>query len=386
MFAEIEAKWEAEEKAAAAAAGEPEAEPEPTPYESAFAAWEAALALEGVPMSADDMLRQWPTMLVRSPAGMPTVMAVLRAAVPDANAVVAASPSLLAASPLQLQTRLVQLHLAAEGELPGMLAAEPRLLTRPPHAILSNLRAVRALSRSSREFRSFLRTDPEALCARPGKVRAGAAAATRAVRRALPSGVDPAAVIAAKPQLALVRGSWLAQRWRGLCAEAEAVDEWQRQLDSLVAAAAGEGPVETVEGGVPSAPAWIHASTDPKALGIVAEEEDAAADADGDGDEPVLSEAEHRSRRAYSALGEALLMKPWRVQRLQYLVEAEGPEGAGAVSLIGALTVQLEQFLEAYPGFEEWLQEREAAAEEEDRWQRRQGRHGGDGGDFDPVA
>ena len=61
-----------------------------------------------------------------------------------------------------------------------------------------------------------------------------------------------------------------------------------------------------------------------------------------------------RGRTAYSALSEALWMRPWRIQRLEYMAE-QVPEEASRVSFVSAMAVTLEQFEERYPEFNDWV-------------------------------
>jgi hypothetical protein len=357
-------------------------------FEENFADWADMLKKEDVHLTAGDLLLLWPGMLTRIPVNMGTTLAILRAALPqdgsvDIQQVIKKAPRILGTNPVELQKRLVKLQLATEGELQHMIPGAPMVLTLPLDGVYGNLRLVKEHSRSSREYKSFLHTSPSAI-ARPVKYLQTAASVIRKhLKEVLPPGVDPVEVIKAKPQLLLVRGTWLAQRWEAIEEAVQLLDEWKEEFNSLIEDARAMSSahdttsssttttssplLERVGDGSdaipsPPAPEWATKDLDPRSLGVLAQQQEQKAqessqefnENEENGSSGDQNEILMKGRIAYSALGEALWMRPWRIQRLEYMAE-QFPEEATTVSFISAMAVTLEQFEERYPEFSEWV-------------------------------
>ncbi|KAG7672345.1 hypothetical protein NADE_001842 [Nannochloris sp. 'desiccata'] len=386
---------------------------QPQLFEKLFSEWADALEKEDVHLTAADLLQRWPRMLTRQPFKLGTTLAVLRAALPedgsaDVQDLIEKAPRILGIAPLEMQKRLLKLHLATEGEIQRMLVYNPLLLTHSLDNIFSNLRLVREHSRSAREFKSFLYTSPLAI-GRPPRILQKSASIVRAsLEKVLPHGVDAVEVIKAKPQLLLVKSAWLVQRWESIEDAVQLMDEWKEEFRNLVKDCAdmpsstndsttsfsstlsslfermGDGTDDIPS---PSPPEWIHKDMDPHSLGVHSEKsrpkmkeiweldedtrEESADNHDTvENEEGATIEAVRKGRKAYSALGEALWMRPWRIQRLEYMAE-QAPEEAARVSFVSAMAVTLEQFEERFPEFYDWVKGKQ---EESDYYQQREGK------------
>jgi hypothetical protein len=362
------------------------------PFEQLFSEWAKALKKEDVHLTAEDLLSYWPQMLTRPPKKLGTTLAVLRAALPegtDIQCLLENSPRILGTAPLVLQNRLIKLQLATDGELQRMIVQAPSILTIPLDSVFANLRLVREHSRSAREYKSFLYTSASAIVRPPRYLQQASTAVRRGLERVIPDTMDAVELIKAKPQLLLVRGSWLGQRWRAIEEAVCLVDEWKEELENLIKDASsmpssrtrtssttndpltilferlGDGSDDIPS---PPPPDWIHKDMDPHSLGVNAhqqstkvkeiwelDEDSDDLDDNNEGEEGILPpQVVLKGRKAYSALGEALWMRPWRIQRLEYMAE-QVPEEATQVSFISAMAVTLEQFEERFPEFHDWV-------------------------------
>lgn len=381
---------------------------QPTLFESRFEAWKEAIATvqqdaqeqeDVLPIDiAEGMLHTWPTMLTITHPSATTIasnLAILKAAFAGDDDdtyeydqqfdeyqsfhttpasmvldVITRFPKILGVPSLELQKRIVKLHLATEGALPRLLHSTPKVLVANIDHILANLRLIRSYSRTGREFQSFLTTNPSILLYPSRKLSTSARHALEALRSVVPPGVDAWHIICAKPQLLLVRGSWMRERWGGLEEAIVSVPAWKEQMgDMIQQAKSWSSSVYASTHPVTTAPSWVTgSSTDPKVLGIgsfitqepinthdTIEHEESSNDSSGG-----------LSRRAYSALGEALHMKPWRLQRLEYLKETLSEEEIGKIGFVAALAVTLDQFQQRFPEFEGWVEEKRGWVEEDD--------------------
>jgi hypothetical protein len=368
---------------------------QPQLFEKLFSEWTDALEKEDVHLTAADLLRLWPRMLTRQPFKLGTTLAVLRAALPedgsaDVQDLIKKAPRILGIAPLEMQKRLLKLHLATEGELQRMLVYDPMLLTHSLDSIFSNLRLVREHSRSAREFKSFLYTSPLAIGRPPKFLQKSASKVRESLKKVLPHSVEAVEVIKAKPQLLLVRSAWLGELWEAIEDAVQLMNEWKEELKKLVDDCAGM-PARSKDGtttsslsslfermgdgtdDIPSLPSpeWIQKDMDPHSLGVHLEQskpkineiweldDDAREESTENKDtveneDDATFEAVRKGHKAYSALGEALWMRPWRIQRLEYMAE-QAPEEAARVSFVSAMAVTLEQFEERFPEFHDWV-------------------------------
>ena len=371
-------------------------------FEVVFSRWQAALKREpSIEFRAEQLLLRWPLMLSRQPTEVGATLAVLSGALPRGTNITQMLydvPQLIGIPPMALQHRLVSLQIATEGGLQQLLVACPRLMTFDLSSIFSNLRLIREYSRSSREFRSFLYVNPDALV-RPKHFLAGAATAVLYRLRSVlqPLGIDAVQVVKAKPHLLLVRASWLPQRWDVLYEMTQSVPHWQEEMEGLIKdAAAGSTLLNSSSNSSGSSsdsaarasgstvdkfnsekrssvqpPAWVEdADLDPHSLGLnrenpkernknslssseVTDTDSATFEKEGNNDDVGDADILHKAHVAFSALGEALYMRPWRIERLQYLA-AEAPEEAANVSFVSVMAVNLDTFQQRFPGFDDW--------------------------------
>jgi hypothetical protein len=361
------------------------------PFEKLFSDWQIALKKEDVHLTASDLLQRWPGMLTRPPTNLGTRLAILRAALPedagvDVQDLIRRAPMILGIAPLEMQKRLLKLQLVTEGEIQHMLVSCPMLLANSLDDIFSNLRLVREYSRSAREFKSFLHTSASAIEHRPSYLQNVVASTRRALAQVLPPGIDAVELIKAKPQLLLIRNAWYRQRWEAIEDAVQLVDEWKEECKSLLQHCAAmparfkdtllsssfSSPGDFLSPLPP--PEWIHKDMDPKSLGVNLNQpkpvlqdiweldtrstDDNLNDTVENEDDDATIEAVRNGCKAYSALGEALWMNPWRIQRLEYMAE-QVPIEAARVSFVSAMAVTLEQFEERFPEFHDWVKSKQ---------------------------
>jgi len=384
-------------------------------FQQLFSDWEYALKKEDVHLTAADLLHRWPCMLTRQPFKLVeegekkeskkimilgTTLATLRAALPedgsaDIQDLIRKAPMILGVAPLEMQKRLVKLQFATEREAGRMLVSYPMLLTNPLDDIFSNLRLVREYSRSPREFKSFLYTSAAAVGKRPFHLLKYSIKIRRVLERVLPPGVNAVELIKAKPQLLLVRVAWLRQRWEAIEDAVQLMDEWKEEFRNLVEDCAAMPASSTHKASssfsddilsLSPPPEWIDKDMDPKSLGVklnqtkskieeIRQLDEDSSEESTDNNETLededdtIDEAVRDGRKAYSALSEALYMRRWRIQRLEYMAE-QVPEEAARVSFVSAMAVTLEQFEERFPEFHDWeirkQEERDKYQEEEE--------------------
>lgn len=361
------------------------------PYEEVFNEWAEALKREDLPLTAEDMLTRWPRMLSRTPTNLSGTVAVLRAAIPDEaefNSVMERVPYLVGTPPIALQNRLLKLQLALEGNLQKLIVSCPRLLVGSLDDIFGNLRVLREYSRSGKEFKSFLHTSADTLTRMPRKLEAASRYVIESLEETLPQGVDAKELVKAKPQLLLVKANWLSKRWNALQETSLRHSTWEKEFAGLISDASSLSASEISSGGLtevdntliddiatiststrpPTAvPEWTE-TVEPSELGLHTPENHIFEVRNQK--EQRVSREVMNARRAYSALGEALWMDPWRLQRLDYLIEEE-PDQVDQVSFIATITVPLNKFKQRFPGFDDWLK-RQRAAEHEQRMRARE--------------
>jgi hypothetical protein len=367
------------------------------PFEIMFSNWADVLKREDVHITAATVLSRWPEMLARPPRHTGTVLAVLRTILPDdVQDLISKQPKILGLDPIELEGRLLKLSLVTEGELQRMIAAVPKLLTCNLEDIFGNLRLVREHSRSTREFKSFLHTSPSAFARIPKFLQKATTVTRQSLEKALPPGVDAGEMIKAKPQVMLINPKYLTMRWRAIEDAVQLIDEWKEEYSNLVQDARDMPPSKDTTSILPALferlgdgtdsilypppPEWLHKDMDPHSLGVngsqrqsstvrenikgiwefVDGEQEKESDGEDDNnDRGNSNDAVRQGRKAYSALSEALWMRPWNIQRLIYLAE-QVPEEASRVSFVSAMAVTLERFEERFPEYDDWFRMKEA--------------------------
>ena len=340
-------------------------------HEQAFKEWSEALALEDVPISAPELIKQWPGMLSRPASNLPSTFAILKAAIPnddDLRFVLNKVPKALGHTPLSLQNRLLKLQLATAGELKDLLVTNPRLLELKLEDILSNVRLLRQNSRSLMIFKQLLEHRPDLATWRPHDLERRLRGACTALANVVPQGLNPEEVIKAKPLLFLLKPGMLIDRWTFIQEATQRLPQWAEELQTVVdhatAMPAGNAqgtldPKHASAGGesagplVPELPQDLGIGTATSPVNVPGNEEfvfDSESEAES---EAMFSEEQRAGRKAYSAISEMLWTRERRLQRLRYLAQ-ELPEEAGTMSFLSVLLVSLERFQRRFPYFWRW--------------------------------
>ena len=337
------------------------------PYEVSFHDWVVTLKQEDLSLTAEDLLQRWPRMLSRQASNLSATLAVLRAALPDAlefNRVIKRVPQLVGAAPMALQHRMMKLQMALEGNLDKYIGSAPHLLTARLDDIFANIRLVREYSRSGKEFSSYLNNNAKSLTRAPIRLASSSTAVIKALKEILPPGIDAVEIVKSKPQLLLVRSSWLSKRWNVIKEYSRKHPAWDQELSQLITNASAV-PASEISGGSREHHHTHHnevsesSSTPPKWTENLEPSEFALDDSPGDPltDAPTkdlqLSREVFRARGAYSSVADILRIEPRRVQRLDYILE-EYPEEADQLSFAATLTVALRKFQNRFPYFQEW--------------------------------
>ena len=325
-----------------------EASGEPTmlPWEKALEVWSAAFEEERLPHSPMDIVRRWPSLLCKTPDCLPGTVAVLRAAIPDEDALndtIAMFPRVLVQSPVKLQHRVLALQMACGMDLSRILPKNPQLFYRNLDAIMTNIRYLRDHSWTLEHFESLIEYRPNVLSMHPDMVKKNTESSLEALKMILPEGADPKVVVRAKPQLILVPAAHIDERWNILKSMTDRVPEWQAELEEAIQdvreAASGASEAETGKIDVTN---------------------------DEDNDEEMDWE---RGEWGATTLGAALWSHPKRYERMQYLLEtgkvgsaADGRQGEKVPSFVDILTVHLHRFSHRYQSFNGWVEAQESSS------------------------
>ncbi len=331
---------------------EPSGQASVFPWEKALEVWSAAFEEESLPHSPMDIMRRWPSLLCKTPDCLPGTVAVLRAAIPDEDALndtIAMFPRVLVQSPVKLQHRVLALQMACGMDLSRILPRNPQLFYRNLDAIMTNIRYLRDHSWTLEHFESLIEYRPNVLSMHPDMVKKNTESSLEALKMILPEGADPKVVVRAKPQLILVPAAHIDERWTILKSMTDQVPEWQAELDEAIQdvreAGSGASEVRTGE--------------------IDAENDESNGDT-GDNDEEMDWD---RGEWGATTLGAALWSHPKRYERMQYLLEtgkvgstADTRDGEQVPSFVDILTVHLHRFGHRYQGFNGWVDAQESSS------------------------
>ena len=324
------------------------------PWEKALEVWSTAFEEERLPHSPLDIVRRWPSLLCKTPDCLPGTVAVLRAAIPDEDALndtIAMFPRVLVQSPVKLQHRVLALQMACGMDLSRILPRNPQLFYRNLDAIMTNIRYLRDHSWTLEHFESLIEYRPNVLSMHPDMVKKNTESSLEALKMILPEGADPKVVVRAKPQLILVPAAHIDERWSILKSMTDQVPEWQAELDEAIQDVREAGSASEVQSG----------------------NSDAANDQiDGEKGADVEHEEEmdwDRGEWGATTLGAALWSHPKRYERMQYLLEsgkvgsaAFNRDGEQVPSFVDILTVHLHRFSHRYQGFNAWVDAQESSS------------------------
>lgn len=320
-------------------------------WEKALDVWNDAFKSEKLPHSALDIVRQWPSLLCKTPDCLPGTVAVLRAAIPDEDALnetVASFPRVLIQSPVKLQHRVLALQMACGMDLSRILPKNPQMFYRNLEAIMTNIRYLRDHSWSLEHFESLIDYRPTILTMHPDMVNRNTESSLEAIQAVILPGSNPKLVIQAKPQLILIPPAHIAERWEALKMLTDGVPEWKQEmhdaLEDIAMASSLAQETQTPD----EMDKTLHPST-----GFGADQSASSKVIDDSNDQVELAVDEwERGEWGSTTLGAALWAHPKRHERLEYL--ALHPEEAGKLSFVDALTVHFHRFNHRYNDFEEW--------------------------------
>ncbi|KAI8110698.1 hypothetical protein M9435_002372 [Picochlorum sp. BPE23] len=319
------------------------------PWEESLEVWTKAFEEENLPHSPLDIMRRWPSLLCKTPDCLPGTVAVLKAAIPDEEALhetIAMFPRVLVQSPVKLQHRVLALQMACGMDLSRILPRNPQMFYRNLDSIMANIRYLRDHSWSLEHFESLIDYRPTVLTMHPDVVKRNTESSLEAVQMILPEGCDPKLVIQAKPQLILIPPSHIAERWEVLTNLTNQVPEWKEEVQDAIADIAKAAKSSTTE---PNAP-----STDPVKDTFGAENAKEKEAPSKEEDIPV--DEWEAGEWGSTTLGAAIWAHPKRHQRLEFLITVVG-DGAGELSFVDALTVHYHRFNHRYDQFDEWVRE-----------------------------
>jgi hypothetical protein len=311
------------------------------PWDEALNVWSAAFESEKLPHSPIDIVRRWPSLLCKTPDCLPGTVAVLRAAIPDEEALnetIAMFPRVLVQSPVKLQHRVLALQMACGMDLSRVLPKNPQLFYRNLDAIMANIRHLREHSWTLEHFESLIDYRPNILSMHPEMVKKNTQSSLEALAMILPTGADPSLVLRAKPQLILISAAHIDERWNILKSMTSQVPEWQAELDEAIQDVMDAGSA---------------ANVDRRQAPEIPNDEGGEEDMDWD-----------QGEWGATTLGAALWSHPKRYERMQYLLETsevgtdEDARGDHVPSFVDVLTVHLHRFSHRYKGFNEWVEMR----------------------------
>lgn len=323
-------------------------------WEKALDVWNDAFKAENLPHAALDIVRRWPSLLCKTPECLPGTVAVLRAAIPDEDALnetVASYPRVLIQSPVKLQHRVLALQMACGMDLSKILPKNPQMFYRNLEAIMTNIRFLRDHAWSLEHFESLIDYRPTILTMHPDMVSRNTKSSLEAVQAIILPGSDAKLVIRAKPQLILIPPAHIAERWESLVRLTDQVPEWKQEVHDALE------DISTASSMVPEQGTTSHgmdeASLHPS-NGLGAEETQSTVINTPD-EELAVDEWEH-GEWGSTTLGAALWAHPKRHERLEYL--GLHPDEAGKLSFVDALTVHFHRFNHRYNDFEDWSRDR----------------------------
>jgi len=324
------------------------------PWEKALDVWAAAFEAEGLPHSPMDIVRRWPSLLCKTPDCLPGTVAVLRAAIPDEDALnetIALFPRVLVQSPVKLQHRVLALQMACGMDLSRILPKNPQLFYRNLDAIMTNIRHLRDYSWTLEHFASLIEYRPNVLSMHPDMVKKNTESSLEALKMILPAGADPKLLVRAKPQLILIPAAHIDSRWGILKSLAEQVPEWQAELDEAIQDVVDAGAADSIGAvgageRVQGAPGTPETVTGQEGAGEGEAEEEEELDWD-------------RGEWGATTIGSALWSHPKRYERMSYLVETGAAERGTLPSFVDILTVHLHRFSHRFKGFNEWVEMQE---------------------------
>ena len=292
------------------------------PWEKALEIWSAAFEAEKLPHSPLDIVRRWPSLLCKTPDCLPGTVAVLRAAIPDEDALnetIALFPRVLVQSPVKLQHRVLALQMACGMDLSRILPKNPQLFYRNLDAIMTNIRYLREHSWTLEHFEGLIEYRPNVLSMHPDMVKKNTESSLEALKIILPEGVDPKVIVRAKPQLILIPAAHIDERWNILKSATDQVPEWRAEIDEAIQ----------------------------DVLEVKGESTDGAQD-----EEELDWES---GEWGATTIGAALWSHPKRYERLQFLIETDKVgEGDNVPSFVDILTVHLHRFAHRYRDFNDW--------------------------------
>ena len=325
------------------------------PWEKAVDLWSEALLAENLPHAPLDIIRRWPSLLCKTPDCLPGTVAVLRAAIPNEEALnetISSYPRVLVQSPVKLQHRVLALQMACGMDLAQILAKNPQMLYRNLDSIMRNIRYLRNYAWSLEHFGSLINYRPNILTMHPDVVQRNTQSSIDALKTAIGQDIDTKLIVQAKPQLILLPPTHIADRWDIISAYTLQVPEWQDELRDAV-----EDVANGTQGSrsIPKKEEDLHpVHTE---FGVVSDTSVVPSTSE-EPEEEVKADEWEKGEWGSTTLGSAIWAHPKRHQRLQFLVEVVGPK-AGEVSFVDALTVHYHRFNHRYPDFEDWVRDQE---------------------------
>ncbi len=318
-------------------------------WEKALDIWNEAFKAENLPHAALDIVRRWPSLLCKTPDCLPGTVAVLRAAIPDEDALnetVASFPRVLIQSPVKLQHRVLALQMACGMDLSRILPKNPQMFYRNLEAIMTNIRFLRDHSWSLEHFESLIDYRPTILTMHPDMVNRNTKSSLEGIQAIILPGSDAKLVIRAKPQLILIPPVHIAERWESLIQLTDQVPEWKQEvqdaLEDIAMASSQQAP----------RPEGLDETLHPgKTFGAEKTQSPKKTE-----EEEISVEEWEAGEWGSTTIGAALWAHPKRHERLEYLVLH--PEEAGNLSFVDALTVHFHRFNHRYNDFEEWCREK----------------------------
>lgn len=321
-------------------------------WEKALDVWNEAFKAEKLPHAALDIVRRWPSLLCKTPDCLPGTVAVLRAAIPDEDALnetIAMFPRVLIQSPVKLQHRVLALQMACGMDLSRILPKNPQMFYRNLEAMMTNIRFLRDHSWSLEHFESLIDYRPSILTMHPDMVSRNTKSSLEAIQAIILPGSDAKLVIQAKPQLILIPPAHIAERWESLMQLTDQVPEWKQEVqDALEDIATASALAQQA-----STPNDIDTTSFHPSKSFGAEKTPRPTKSTEE--EIPVEEWEH-GEWGSTTIGAALWAHPKRHERLEYL--ALHPEEAGKLSFVDALTVHFHRFNHRYNDFEDWSRER----------------------------
>ena len=326
------------------------------PWDVALDLWSKALDEEKLPHAPLDIVRRWPSLLCKTPECLPGTVAVLRAAIPNEDALhdtIAGYPRVLIQSPVKLQHRVLALQMACGMDLSRVLPKNPQLFYRNLESIMANIRYLRDNAWSLEHFESLIDYRPSILTMHPDVVKRNAQSSLEAIAMVLPPEADASLVIKAKPQLILIPPSHITERWEALMTLTDQIPEWKDEVHEAI-----EDIQKASSGNTKSQRQLDVESLHPSKGSFGVQSRAAPPNTGNRTDQEISSDEWEIGEWGSTALGAALWAHPKRHERLEYLC-ALRPDDAGQLSFVDALTVHFHRFNHRFEEFEDWVRDKE---------------------------